>query len=140
MYISEEGLICEQKSNTITCAGTPGTTLNIIYANYGRTSKTVCKHPYGLERLHNDTNCRAPGSLATVRRICQDKVACTLTADINLFGEDPCYGVYKYLEFDFECIIQGGFKKRTYIQYSGCITEIIVYIISLILAPKRHCL
>lgn len=103
----EEGLICEQKSNTITCAGTPGTTLNIIYANYGRTSKTVCKHPYGLERLHNDTNCRAPGSLATVRRICQDKVACTLTADINLFGEDPCYGVYKYLEFDFECIIQG---------------------------------
>lgn len=100
----EEGFICEQKTNTISCAGTPGTSLNITYANYGRTSQTVCEHPYGLERLQNDTNCRARNSVTVVRGICQDRVACTLKADIDLFGHDPCYGVYKYLEVDFECI------------------------------------
>ena len=114
--IVEEGFICEQKTNTISCAGTPGTSLNITYANYGRTSQTVCEHPYGLERLHNDTNCRARNSVTIVRGICQDRVACTLKADISLFGHDPCRGVYKYLEVDFECMKPGKYNITRYFQ------------------------
>lgn len=107
--ISEQGFICELKTNAISCADSPGTTLNITYANYGRTSKEVCEHPYGLERLHNNTNCRAANSLFIVRKFCQQKVSCTLTADVSIFGEDPCYGVYKYLEVDFQCRTTGLF-------------------------------
>ena len=99
------------KTNTISCASTTGTTLNIIYANYGRTSRKICEHPYGLERLHNNTECRAPSSLPVVKELCQQRVSCTITADGSLFGEDPCFGVYKYLEVDFECIKSGEFVK-----------------------------
>ena len=94
------------KTNTISCAQTPGTTLYIKHANYGRTSTDVCKHPYGIERLHNDTNCRDNNSLSIVRNLCEKRVSCTITADASLFG-DPCYGIYKYLEADFECQVSG---------------------------------
>ena len=100
--ISEEGFICEMKTNTISCAQTPGTTLRITLANYGRTSAEKCKHPYGIERLHNNTNCMANNSLSVVKHLCEYKASCTLTADNSIFGE-PCYGVYKYLEIGFKC-------------------------------------
>ena len=100
--IAEEGFICEMKTNTISCSQTLGTTLHIVHANYGRTSAERCQHPYGMESLHNNTSCIANSSLSVVQGLCEDKISCTLTADNSLFGE-PCYGVYKYLEVDFEC-------------------------------------
>ena len=110
-FLAEEGIICELKTSTISCAQTHGTTINITSANYGRTSRDVCEHPYGLDRLHNDTDCRAPNSLAVVKGLCQQRVSCTLTADAHLFGEDPCFGIYKYLEVDFECVKSSKMKK-----------------------------
>ena len=114
--LTEEGIICELKTSAISCAQTPGTTINITSANYGRTSRDICEHPYGLDRLHNDTNCRAPNSLSVVKTRCQQRVSCTLTADASLFGEDPCFGIYKYLEVDFECVETGITRRRNYNQ------------------------
>ncbi|XP_060076444.1 uncharacterized protein LOC132556072 [Ylistrum balloti] len=105
----EYGFICELKTHTIGCLHQPGTVLHVSFANYGRTSATVCVHPYGLERLHNTTTCSSPRSLSVIRRMCEGRSQCTITADRELFGEDPCYGIYKYLEVEVECVSPGTF-------------------------------
>ena len=97
LYLPERRAICEIDEDTITCAEKPDTALNIIYANYGRTSRDFFDHPKIA-----DTNCRAPSSLSIVRALCQDVVSCTLSSSNAIFG-DPCNGVYKYLDVEFEC-------------------------------------
>ncbi|OWF55597.1 L-rhamnose-binding lectin CSL3-like [Mizuhopecten yessoensis] len=108
---TEYGFICELKSHTVGCLDKPGTVLHVSYANYGRTSKKVCVHPFGLERLHNTTTCGSPRALGVLRRQCEGRTQCTLTADNDLFGEDPCFGIYKYLEVEVECVLPKGTSK-----------------------------
>lgn len=108
---AEYGFICELKSHIIGCHDQPGKVLHVTYANYGRTSTVVCVHPYGLERLHNTTTCRSPSSLSVVRGWCEGQTQCTITAANELFGEDPCFGIYKYLEVEVECVLPGTMKK-----------------------------
>lgn len=73
-------------------------------ANFGRTSKEKCRHPYNLERLHNATDCKSPHSLGVMQKLCDGRQSCTVTVENEMFGADPCHGIYKYLEFDFKCV------------------------------------
>ncbi|XP_002740902.1 L-rhamnose-binding lectin CSL1-like [Saccoglossus kowalevskii] len=97
----EMHIICENKNNTIGCYE-DGKVLNILFANYGRLSGEVCLHPYGLDRLHNDTNCRGADTTAIVKSLCQGERSCHIAANNVVFG-DPCYGIYKYVEVDYTC-------------------------------------
>ena len=101
----ESGIICEQKTHTIGCPSGRG--IRMTEANFGRTSREKCRHPYNLERLHNNTDCRAPNSLGVMQRLCDGRQRCNITVENEMFGADPCHGIYKYLEFDFECINPG---------------------------------
>ncbi|XP_033744606.1 L-rhamnose-binding lectin CSL3-like [Pecten maximus] len=100
----EYGFVCELKSHTVGCLDQPGKVLHVSFANYGRTSTTVCVLPYGLERLHNTTTCGSPSTLGVIRQMCEGRFQCLLTADNELFGDDPCFGIYKYLEVEVECV------------------------------------
>ncbi|XP_061186467.1 L-rhamnose-binding lectin CSL1-like isoform X2 [Saccostrea echinata] len=98
----ESGIICEQKTHIINCRN--GFLIYMTEANFGRTSREKCRHPYSIERLHNNTNCRAPTSLQVMQKLCNGRQSCTITVENEMFGADPCYGIYKYLEFDFKCV------------------------------------
>ena len=92
----------------INCAGTPCSTLNITYANFGRTDFEICSHSNG-----NAIDCWSSNSTAIVTDICQERVICTLDANNSIFG-DPCSGVSKYLEVHFECADTGKQDKCDY--------------------------
>ena len=95
-----EKYICETETSTVSCNETACSTLNIIYANYGRTSIKKCKHIKG-----NSTDCRSASSTTMVRETCQQKVICTLEANNSIFG-DPCSSVAKYWKFTSNVLVR----------------------------------
>ena len=93
--------VCEGGKKTISCSE-PRTSIEITYANYGRTSTDICTdtpHPT------SKTDC-VPGPnadhLGIVKNKCDGKTSCELEAKNSVFG-DTCGGTYKYLEVDFKC-------------------------------------
>ncbi|XP_065672701.1 uncharacterized protein LOC105845300 isoform X3 [Hydra vulgaris] len=85
---------CEGSDLTIDSRGKG--IINILEANYGRTSSSVCPGP-------NDwnTNCNnQKRSLDIVQSRCSSKSFCTVQATSAVFG-DPCVGTFKYLEVKY---------------------------------------
>ena len=94
--------VCELQTGNISCTDTPGTTINIQSANYGRTSLDVCYNAGAIL-----TNCISTNTTTIVKGICQGNVGCTLEANNTLLG-DPCSGNSKYLEVQYNCINPSG--------------------------------
>ena len=90
---------------TISCAEKPGTHLDIVFANYGRTSTDICKHPT-LPSSFTGCTQKLAHSLSLVRGLCQEKTSCQLRPENSVFG-DPCVGTYKYLEVQYSCKTSG---------------------------------
>ena len=67
-------------------------------ANFGRTNKATCPHT-----ATSNTNCRAHNSFLIVKSVCNGKNSCTVKANSNFFGGDPCGGTYKYLQIKYAC-------------------------------------
>ena len=95
-------IICENRQLYMSCDHTPGTVLNIVHANYGRTSGDRCHHKYMSNKY-----CYAANSTTIVRNLCEGKVSCRVSAYNSVFGGDPCPGTYKYLEIRFQCKTSG---------------------------------
>ena len=99
-------LICEHKDGqNITCPS--GTYINILSALYGRQTLSVCQfYPYKaigcsskrMERVYQD---------------CQGKQTCFMRATNSWFG-DPCYGVWKYLEIEYQCLFKENRKNHLF--------------------------
>lgn len=122
----ESGIICEQKTHTISCSS--GLGIRMTEANFGRTSKDKCRHPYNLERLHNATDCRSSHSLGVMQRLCDGRQSRTITVENEMFGADPCHGIYKYLEFDFKCVSAKEVNSNP--RNEGCLLFIFVSLLS----------
>ncbi|XP_064632150.1 uncharacterized protein LOC135490703 [Lineus longissimus] len=91
-------IICEKASDTISCIGG---SINIVYANYGRTNSFVC--PAGLAFQKTNTNCLSEAAtLAKVRNECHGKTTCSLSVSNEEFG-DSCFGTTKYLDVHYTC-------------------------------------
>ena len=88
-------IVCEGQSSTISCPS--GSTIHVIYANYGRIAVSVCPH-----LAVGDTSCSAVNSLSKVQEVCQGQTSCTLASNNAVFT-DPCVGIHKYLEVDYIC-------------------------------------
>ncbi|XP_047136874.1 uncharacterized protein LOC100202072 isoform X2 [Hydra vulgaris] len=87
---------CEGNDLKIDCKGKG--TIELIYANYGRTSSGIC--PGSMD---SNTKCdNHQNSLQVVRNICSSKSSCVIKAANAVFG-DPCVGTYKYLEVQYYC-------------------------------------
>lgn len=100
---TERVFICEHKSNigSISCAGKPGTYLDIEFAHYGRTETGICVHPTVPSTFTGCTK-GVRNTWTIVRRLCQEKTSCRLQAHNSVFG-DPCVGTPKYLEVKYTC-------------------------------------
>ncbi|XP_077984347.1 uncharacterized protein LOC144438987 [Glandiceps talaboti] len=85
---------CERSTLAINCNAL---SINIMYANYGRTATDVCSSGSSV------TNCIEDTSLSVVAGVCEGKVSCSIDAQNSVFG-DPCSGVQKYLEVQYECV------------------------------------
>ena len=77
--------------------------LRIISAKYGRSrDATVC--PTG-GRTDVDDSCYANeyNTFFDVHAQCDGQISCNVAAFPTAFGSDPCPGVSKYLEIEYEC-------------------------------------
>lgn len=74
--------------------------INLIRANYGRFSVTVCNDDGHTEW---SVNCMASKSLRILYARCSDRQSCSVQASTSLFN-DPCPGTFKYLEAHFKCV------------------------------------
>nr|XP_022344063.1 L-rhamnose-binding lectin CSL3-like [Crassostrea virginica] len=97
---------CEGGTLYLSCPR--GQSINVTYANYGRTNPFSCS-----SGGPQSTNCYSPYALQTVRRTCQGQNQCSISASDSLFG-DPCPQTYKYLEVDYECERSPGQGNRFY--------------------------
>jgi hypothetical protein len=90
---------CEGSSLSLTCEA--GTVINIIRANFGRFSKSVC--PSESRDNTWSTCCIQPTSLRVVNGLCGEKSSCSVPVSSSQFG-DPCPETPKYLELVFTCV------------------------------------
>ncbi|GLV41378.1 LDL receptor related protein 4 [Carabus blaptoides fortunei] len=102
----ENKITCEWQSMTLVC--NRGKVLKIMSANYGRTNASLCE-PF------ENINCRTPGSLSIIKNKCEGQTSCTVMATNYVFG-DPCYGVVKYIEAEYQCVPD---KIHSAIAYEG---------------------
>ena len=95
IYIFNQiAVACEQEILALSCeVGV----LNIVGANYGRTTDGVC----GSNSAWS-TECVSSSSLPPVQNVCQGKKACSVAATNSVFG-DTCPGTHKYLDVDYVC-------------------------------------
>lgn len=88
---------CEDTTLNITCG--PDLYLDVIRANYGRFSITICND-------HGNTDwkvdCQAGRTLRAMQARCSNKKQCIVPVQSSIFG-DPCPGTYKYIEVHYAC-------------------------------------
>lgn len=92
------GYACEGSSLTISCE--EPNYINLIRANFGRFSISICNQKGNLEW---SVNCYSSEASTTIRRNCNGKSYCLLPASSAYFG-DPCPNTHKYLEVHYECV------------------------------------
>ncbi|XP_026733683.1 latrophilin Cirl isoform X3 [Trichoplusia ni] len=94
----ETAYACEGKTLKIGCR--EGSVINLIRANYGRFSITICND-------HGNTdwsvNCMSTKSLRVLHSRCSMHQNCSILASTNMFG-DPCPNTLKYLEAHYQCV------------------------------------
>lgn len=94
-YISMHA--CEDRQLTINCDY--GSKINLIRANYGRFSISVCNDE-GQSDL--STDCTSPISYRIMHERCQNQSRCSINATSAIFG-DRCPKTRKYLEVHYQC-------------------------------------
>ena len=58
---------------------------------------------FSLQLQSEEYLCEAKSSLKEVQNRCDGESSCQVPAKNNIFG-DPCRGIYKYLEVNYNCI------------------------------------
>lgn len=91
-------IACE--GNTLELACPEGSKINLIRANFGRFSISMC-NPQG--QTDWSTNCMSRKSFRVIQEQCGNRSDCYLFASTHQFG-DPCPAVPKYLEVQFQCL------------------------------------
>ncbi|XP_063600799.1 latrophilin Cirl-like isoform X5 [Penaeus indicus] len=89
---------CEGSILSMECD--PDHVINLIRANYGRFSITICNEHGNTEW---SVNCMSPRSHRVLHDKCSQRQNCSVAASTRGFG-DPCPGTLKYLEAHFQCV------------------------------------
>ncbi|XP_071836091.1 uncharacterized protein [Apostichopus japonicus] len=92
--------VCEGDFLELSCPNEDDV-LHVLRAMYGRlVDDFVCPSPNEIVV----TNCSLNSSLEVVQTFCEGYHECKLPVEVASFGEDPCAGVFKYLDVDYECV------------------------------------
>ena len=119
---------CEDTTLNITCG--QDLYLDVIRANYGRFSITICNQ-------HGNTDwkvdCQAGRTLRAMQARCSNKNQCIVPVQSSIFG-DPCPGTYKYIEVHYAC--RKGMYILSMVRVNKNILTLLQYIKSLFNFPK----
>ena len=118
IFAGSHEIVCENGILQMDCPLDYG--INVLEANYGRTIKgdvCICKAGQSLAagncptnpNLSNVDNCFSPNSLSILNSTCNSLSECTVSVNNNVFG-DPCGGIHKYLEVNYECSKKGRYR------------------------------
>ena len=91
--------ICWKETKTFECS--TGSTVDILYADYGRFDLTSCSPRPAFNYI-----CGTASAWNVIVNKCQSKKACSITFDdaiVALFDVDPCSGVSKYIKVVYQC-------------------------------------
>jgi len=91
---------CEGTVLDIQCE--EGTVINLVRANYGRFSISICNEKGNTAW---SVNCMEPRTLRVINARCGSQPRCTVPVDSDIFG-DPCPGTHKYVEVHYTCVPQ----------------------------------
>ena len=58
-------------------------------------------------------NCVAEGSEDTIKQLCDGREQCQINPSTNVFGDDPCPGIPKYVEIQYDCEAEGKSKQNS---------------------------
>jgi hypothetical protein len=58
-----------------------------------------------------NTQCSSIVALDAVKKLCQNKTACSIAIKSASFGQDPCVGTNKYAQFSHTCGLNGSVVK-----------------------------
>ena len=95
-------VICEHtRGKTIKCPS--GTHMNILYALYGRQNITLFR-----VTSYMATRCSSE-NMERVHQDCQGKQECFMQATNRWIG-DPYRGIEKYLEIEYQCLLNTNCK------------------------------
>jgi len=88
---------CEGTTVAIECE--EATVINLVRANYGRFSISICN---AMGNTTWSTNCIQPTTLRELKKRCGSKASCRIPVSSELFG-DPCPDTLKYVEVHYTC-------------------------------------
>ena len=98
---------CERRNPLKIKCSSSNEIIDVLAANYGRTSRTICP-----PKRVRTTNCKSSNSLQKVRGKCQGQRSCEVPATNSFFGGDPCPYQYKYLEVRYVCRRDSGTRTN----------------------------
>jgi hypothetical protein len=93
-----ESFTCEWESKMLSCPS--GKTINVDYANYGRTTHPVCVQ---VPERDKPTNCFTASHTSKIGQLCNGQSNCEVPATNSFFG-DTCPNVFKYLHIKYRCV------------------------------------
>ena len=95
---------CEGNQLKLSCD--VGLKINLIRANFGRFSISICNDHGNLDW---SVNCMSRRSFRVMQEACANRRSCTMPASSGYFG-DPCPGTSKYLEAHYQCLPESYLK------------------------------
>ncbi|XP_048581467.1 adhesion G protein-coupled receptor L3 isoform X2 [Nematostella vectensis] len=99
--IRKSKIICENENAQLSCL--EGFVIDVEWALYGRSSVSQpCPHDKAETIcIKKDT---VHETLRRIRDLCQGNNSCSFVANTNtVLGNDPCPGIYKFLELRYVC-------------------------------------
>jgi len=92
-------MVCNGERHAISCKRDVG--MLILSAFYGKTNGKDCRGDLGYR--DDIPDCVNPRALDSVKFLCENRKSCELASEKELFGDDTCAGVNKYLEVTYQC-------------------------------------
>ncbi|XP_034017133.1 L-rhamnose-binding lectin CSL3-like [Thalassophryne amazonica] len=91
--------VCQKRKAWLYCGSQ---VIRVLMANYGRTSKVVCKY-HAPHSFPPNTKCRDGNTLKVMAARCDGKHKCSVRATNQIFS-NHCPGTHKYLQFSYICV------------------------------------
>jgi len=91
--------VCNGERHAISCKRDVG--MLILSAFYGKNNGQDCRGDLGYR--DDIPDCFNPRALDSVKFLCENRKSCELASEKELFGDDVCPGVNKYLQVTYQC-------------------------------------